>query len=101
MRTTSALTLALAVMSAAISPVAAMAQQTPTPKQPPASSPQQQPSSPPPANQIDSTRPQQNEKGLTEFWTPERLREARPMPTPSVPTPSVQTPSVEPDEAKK
>jgi len=90
MRTTSALTLALAVMGAALSPVAAMAQQAPTPNQPPSRSPQQS-SSPPPANQIDSTRPQQSEKSLTEFWTPERLREARPMPTPSV----------EPEETKK
>ena len=91
MRTVSALTLALAIIGAALSPVTAMAQQAPTPKQPPSSTPQQQPSSPPSANQIDSTRPQQSEKSLTEFWTPERLREARPMPTPSV----------EPDEAKK
>ena len=91
MRTIPALTLALAVIGAALPPVTAMAQHAPTPKEPLSSSPQQQPSSPQPANQIDSTRPQQSEKSLTEFWTPERLREARPMPTPSV----------EPDEAKK
>jgi len=91
MRTIPALTLALTVMGAALSAVSTMAQQAPTPKQPPSSLSPQQPSSPPPVNQIDSTRPQQSEKSLTEFWTPERLREARPMPTPSV----------EPDEAKK
>ena len=91
MRTISALTLALAVVGAALSSVTAMAQQTPTPKQAPSSSQPQQPSSQPPANQLDSTRTQQSEKSLTEFWTPERLREARPMPTPSI----------EPDEPKK
>jgi len=91
MRMIPALSLALAVIGAALPPVTAMAQHAPTPKQPSSGLSQQQPSSPPPANQIDSTRPQQNEKSLTEFWTPERLREARPMPTPSV----------EPDEAKK
>jgi hypothetical protein len=44
-----------------------------------------------PANQIDSARTQSTERSLTEFWTPERLREARPMPTPRV----------DPDELKK
>jgi hypothetical protein len=43
------------------------------------------------ANQIDSARTQSNERSLTEFWTPERLREARPMPTPRV----------DPDDVKK
>jgi len=65
----------------AFSSVTAMAQQTP----------KQSPSSPPPASQIDSTRTQTDDKSLTEFWTPERLREARPMPTPRV----------DPEEVKK
>jgi hypothetical protein len=79
--------------------VTAMAQQTPqNPNQAPSSQPpssqapsSQAPSSQPPANQIDSARTQSNERSLTEFWTPERLREARPMPTPRV----------DPDEVKK
>jgi hypothetical protein len=79
--------------------VTAMAQQTPqnptreNPTQAPSSqSPSSQPSSKEaPANQIDSARTQSNERSLTEFWTPERLREARPMPTPRV----------DPDEVKK
>ena len=93
--------LALAVVGAVSvsSMVTAMAQQTPQPpNQGPSSEPPssqapsgQAPSSQPPANQIDSTRTQSNERSLTEFWTPERLREARPMPTPRV----------DPDEVKK
>jgi cytoskeletal protein RodZ len=93
--------LALAVVGAVSlsSMVTAMAQQTPQPpNQAPSSEPpssqapsSQAPSSQPPANQIDSTRTQSNERSLTEFWTPERLREARPMPTPRV----------DPDEVKK
>jgi len=67
--------------------VTAMAQQTPQPPQ----APQQSPSSPASANQIDSSRTPPNDKSLTEFWTPERLREARPMPTPRV----------DPDDVKK
>jgi len=88
--------LALTVVGAVSlsSMVTAMAQQTPQdPNQAPSSqSPSSQtPSSQAPANQIDSTRTQSNERSLTEFWTPERLREARPMPTPRV----------DPDEVKK
>jgi hypothetical protein len=94
--------LALTVVGAVSlsSMVTAMAQQTPpnTPSQAPSSqSPSSQapstqpPSSQPSANQIDSARTQSNEQSLTEFWTPERLREARPMPTPQV----------DPNEAKK
>ena len=93
--------LALAVVGAVSlsSMVTAMAQQTPQPpNQAPSSEPpssqapsSQAPSSQPPANQIDSTRTQSNERSLTEFWTPERLREARPMPTPRV----------DPDDVKK
>jgi hypothetical protein len=80
--------------------VTAMAEQTPqnNPNRAPSSqSPSSQapspqgPSSQAPANQIDSARTQSNERSLTEFWTPERLREARPMPTPRV----------DPDEVKK
>ena len=79
--------------------VTAVAQQTPqnptreNPAQAPSSqSPSSQPSSKEaPANQIDSARTQSNERSLTEFWTPDRLREARPMPTPRV----------DPDEVKK
>jgi hypothetical protein len=80
--------------------VTAMAEQTPqnNPNQAPSSqSPSSQapstqaPSSHAPANQIDSARTQSNEQSLTQFWTPERLREARPMPTPRV----------DPDEVKK
>ena len=71
--------LALTVVGAvsAFSPVGAMAQQTPkeTPKQTPAT---------PPANQIDSARTPTDNKGLTEYWTPERLRQAQPMPMPVV-----------------
>jgi hypothetical protein len=84
MRAILALTIVGAV--AASSSVAAMAQQTP--KQTP-STPQQTPSAPP-ANQIDSARTA-DEKSLVEFWTPERLRNARPMPTPRV----------DPNEVKK
>jgi cytoskeletal protein RodZ len=99
--------LALAVVGAVSlsSMVTAMAQQTPQhPNQAPSSqnpssqpSSKEAPSSPQatssqaPANQIDSARTQSNERSLTEFWTPERLREARPMPTPRV----------DPDEVKK
>ncbi len=88
--------LALTVVGAVSlsSMVTAMAQQTPqSPNQAPTSqSPSSQtPSSQAPANQIDSARTQSNERSLTEFWTPERLREARPMPTPRV----------DPDEVKK
>jgi hypothetical protein len=74
-----------------------MAQQTPqSPNQAPSSelpssqapssqgSSSQAPSNQAPANQIDSAQTQSNERSLTEFWTPERLREARPMPTPRV-----------------
>jgi cytoskeletal protein RodZ len=94
--------LALTVVGAVSlsSMVTAMAEQTPennpsrapssqsTPSQAPSP---QAPSSQAPANQIDSARTQSNERSLTEFWTPERLREARPMPTPRV----------DPDEVKK
>jgi cytoskeletal protein RodZ len=94
--------LALAVVGAVSlsSMVTAMAEQTPennpnrapssqsTPSQAPYP---QAPSSQAPANQIDSARTQSNERSLTEFWTPERLREARPMPTPRV----------DPDDVKK
>jgi len=77
----------------------AMAQQTPPhPNQAPSTqSPSSQaPSGQPqpnqaPANQIDSARTPSNERSLTEFWTPERLREARPMPAPQV----------DPNEVKK
>jgi cytoskeletal protein RodZ len=93
--------LALTVVGAVSlsSMVTAVAQQTPqnptreNPAQAPSSqSPSSQPSSKEaPANQIDSARTQSNERSLTEFWTPDRLREARPMPTPRV----------DPDEVKK
>ncbi len=93
--------LALTVVGAVSlsSMVTAVAQQTPqnptreNPAQAPSSqSPSSQPSSKKaPANQIDSARTQSNERSLTEFWTPDRLREARPMPTPRV----------DPDEVKK
>jgi hypothetical protein len=89
--------LALTVVGAVSlsSMVTAMAEQTPqnNPNRAPLSQPpsSQAPSSQAPANQIDSARTQSNERSLTEFWTPERLREARPMPTPRV----------DPDEVKK
>jgi hypothetical protein len=88
--------LALTVLGAVSlsSMVTAMAQETPQPPTqiPSTQSPSSQPSSKEaPANQIDSARTQSNERSLTEFWTPERLREARPMPTPRV----------DPDEVKK
>lgn len=75
------LALTLALTSAAFSLVRTMAQETP----------KQTPASPPPASQIDSARTPSDDKGLTEFWTPERLRNARPMPTPRV----------DPNEVKK
>ena len=77
--------------------VTAMAEQTPqnNPNRAPSSQAPapstQAPSNQSPANQIDSARTQSNERSLTEFWTPERLREARPMPTPRV----------DPDDVKK
>jgi cytoskeletal protein RodZ len=88
--------LALTVLGAVSlsSMVTAMAQETPQPptQVPSTQSPSSQPSSnESPTNQIDSARTQSNERSLTEFWTPERLREARPMPTPRV----------DPDEVKK
>ena len=94
--------LALTVVGAVSlsSMVTAMAEQTPqnNPNRAPSSqAPSSQapstqtPSTQAPANQIDSARTQSNERSLTEFWTPERLREARPMPTPRV----------DPDEVKK
>jgi hypothetical protein len=92
MRKILALTLVGAVSLSSM--VTAMAQQT---SQPPAQAPASQkpssqaPSNEPPPNQIDSARTQSNERSLSEFWTPERLREARPMPTPRV----------DPDEVKK
>ena len=93
--------LALAVVGAVSlsSMVTAMAQhnsqspnQAPSSESPSSQAPSTQPpSSQAPANQIDSARTQSNERSLIEFWTPERLREARPMPTPRV----------DPDEVKK
>jgi hypothetical protein len=98
--------LALTIVGAVTlsSMVTAMAEQTPqSPNQAPSSEPpssqapsnqgssSQAPSNQAPANQIDSARTQSNERSLTEFWTPERLREARPMPTPRV----------DPDQVKK
>ena len=80
--------------------VTAMAEQTsqnnpnraPSSQAPSSQAPSTQaPSTQAPANEIDSARTQSNERSLTEFWTPERLREARPMPTPLV----------DPDEVKK
>ncbi len=93
--------LALTVVGAVSlsSMVTAMAEQTPqnstqapSSQSPSSQAPSSQPSSKEvPANQIDSARTQSNERSLTEFWTPERLREARPMPTPRV----------DPDKVKK
>ena|SRR5215475_3636057 len=101
--------LALTVVGAVSlsSMVTAMAQQNPqSPNQAPSrQSPQSTPSQAPsseapssqapsnraPADQIDSTRTPSNERSLSEFWTPDRLRGARPMPTPRV----------DPDEVKK
>ena len=95
MRTQMRKILALTVVGAVSlsSMVTAMAQQTPQPstQAPSTQSPSSQPSSKEaPANQIDSARTQSNERSLTEFWTPERLREARPMPTPRVDTDDVK-----------
>jgi hypothetical protein len=95
MRKILALTIVGAVTLSSV--VTAMAQQNPPNPAPSSESPSSQapssqaPSSQAPANQIDSARTQSNERSLTEFWTPERLREARPMPTPRV----------DPDEVKK
>ena len=88
MRATWALTIVGAV--SILSSVTAMAEETPkqTPGQSPASPPQAGQIDQ--ASQIDSVRTQ-DDKSLTEFWTPERLRAARPMPTPRV----------DPDEIKK
>ena len=98
MRKILALTVVCAVSLSSM--VTAMAEQTPqnNPNRAPSSqAPSSQapstqtPSTQAPANQIDSARTQSNERSLTEFWTPERLREARPMPTPRV----------DPDEVKR
>jgi hypothetical protein len=56
-------------------PVTAMAQQT-TPAAPPS------PSTPP--NTINSVRTPTDQRGLFEFWTPERMRAAQPTPVPRV-----------------
>jgi hypothetical protein len=67
----------LALTFASLLPVTAMAQQTSQPA-PPA----------PPPNQINSARTQTDQRGLIEFWTPERMRAAQPTPLPRVdPTP--------------
>jgi len=74
MRAILALTVAGVVVGAAsiFSWTGAMAQQTPK---------QTQTNTPP--NQIDSIKTPED-KGLTEFWTAERLRSAQPMPMPRV-----------------
>ena len=74
MRAILALTLVGAVTAS--TPVAAMAQ---TPKQ----TPSQAPASKTPPDKIDSVRTP-NDRSLAEYWTPERLREAQPMPMPRV-----------------
>lgn len=56
-------------------PVTAMAQQT-TPSAPPS------PAQPP--NTINSVRTPTDQRGLFEFWTPERMRAAQPTPVPRV-----------------
>ena len=74
------------------SPNQAPSRQSPSSQAPSSETPSgQAPSNRAPADQIDSTRTPSNERSLSEFWTPERLREARPMPTPRV----------DPDEVKK
>jgi len=80
MRAILALTAAGVVVSAVstLTWTAAMAQQTPKQTQ----------TNPP--NQIDSIKTPED-KGLTEFWTAERLRNAQPMPLPRV----------DPSDAKK
>ena len=70
----------------ALTSVPAMAQ---TPKQTPSQAPGQAPAATPP-DRIDSARTPSNERSLTEFWTPERLRNAQPMPMPRVDPNDVQ-----------
>jgi hypothetical protein len=89
MRAILALTLVGAVT--ALTSVAAMAQ---TPKQ----TPSQAPATPP--DKIDSVRTP-NEHSLTEFWTPERLRNAQPMPMPRVDPNDVKDQNKDQTEDKK
>lgn len=76
----------------ALTSVAAMAQ---TPKQ----TPSQAPATPP--DKIDSVRTPNNERSLTEFWTPERLRNAQPMPMPRVDPNDVKDQNKDQTEEKK
>jgi hypothetical protein len=91
MRAILALTLVGAVT--ALTSVAAMAQ---TPKQ----TPSQAPAATPP-DTIDSVRTPNNERSLTEFWTPERLRNAQPMPMPRVDPNDVKDQNKDQSEEKK
>ena len=83
--------LALTVVGAVsvLTSVATMASQQ-TPKQ---SQTQTQPSGPSRPDQIDSVRTPTDERSLVEFWTPERLREAQPMPMPRVDPKDVKDPN--------
>jgi cytoskeletal protein RodZ len=88
----SSMVTAMAEQTPQNNPNRALSSQSPSSQAPSTQAPPPQAhSSQAPANQIDSARTQSNERSLTEFWTPERLREARPMPAPRV----------DPDEVKK
>jgi cytoskeletal protein RodZ len=88
----SSMVTAMAEQTPQNNPNRAPSSQAPSSQAPSTQTPSTQtPSTQAPANQIDSARTQSNERSLTEFWTPERLREARPMPTPRV----------DPDEVKR
>jgi hypothetical protein len=82
------LALTLVGAASALTSVAAMAQQTPkqtqTQNQPPA---QSRP------DRIDSVRTPTDERSLVEFWTPDRLRDAQPMPMPRVDPNDVKDPN--------
>jgi hypothetical protein len=80
--------LALTVVGAVsvLTSVATMASQQ-TPKQ------TQQPSNPPRPDQIDSVRTPTDERSLVEFWTPDRLRDAQPMPMPRVDPKDIKDPN--------
>ncbi len=87
MRALLALTLVGAVT--ALTPVTAMAQ---TPKQTPKQTPSQAPAATPP-DKIDSVRTPTNDRSLAEYWTPERLRNAQPMPMPRVDPNDIKDPN--------
>jgi len=87
--------LALTVVGAvsALTSVAAMAsQQTPKQSQTQGQGQTQNQTQPARPDQIDSVRTPTDERSLVEFWTPERLRDAQPMPMPRVDPKDIKDP---------